>query len=78
VYYRLKCPELLLWLAEASYVDIKMIAIAESVARLIIDIGNEDKSKYRTKASEAIKKIIPWDEIEFRINLHMKYSKEGQ
>ena len=54
----LKCPELLLWIAEAAGCDIRE---AKMEAEKLCEKGE------RLLACNAIKKIIPWEEIEKHI-----------
>ncbi|URZ16710.1 hypothetical protein CLFE_027570 [Clostridium felsineum DSM 794] len=66
--YRVICPELLLWMAEAAGVDSKIVAEAEQSARVIIDNGANGYA--RNKAGREIKKnIIKWEMIEKQILL---------
>lgn len=66
--YRVICPELLLWMAEAAGVDSKIVAEAEQSARVIIDNGTNGYA--RNKAGREIKKnIIKWEMIEKQILL---------
>ena len=58
---KLKCPELLLWMAEAAGMDKKTIDKAEKEAREIIDEG---KKYARVKAAFKIFEIIKWEELE--------------
>ncbi|KHD36593.1 hypothetical protein NL50_08690 [Clostridium acetobutylicum] len=68
-YRKLKCPELLLWIAEAVGIDTEIVNEAERKAREIIDSGTS--GRLRNKAgNEITQKIITWeiikDEIENR------------
>lgn len=66
--YRVVCPELLLWMAEAAGVDSKIVAEAEQSARSIIDNGTDGYA--RNKAGREIKNnIIKWEMIEKQILL---------
>lgn len=66
--YRVICPELLLWMAEAAGIDSKIVAEAEQSARVIIDNGTNGYA--RNKAAREIKKnIIKWEMIEKQILL---------
>lgn len=66
--YRVICPELLLWMAEAAGVDSKIVEQAEQSARVIIDNGTNGYA--RNKAGREIKKnIIKWEMIEKQILL---------
>lgn len=66
-YNRLKCPELLLWIAEAAGIDSKIVNKAETKARDIIDNGNGGYSR-NTAGIKIAKEIIPWEIIEEKIN----------
>lgn len=57
-YNRFRCPELLLWMAEAAGCDIKEAAI---VAEQWCEKGD------RLKAVKAIRELIPWTDIEKQI-----------
>lgn len=61
-YKRLKCPELLLWIAEAAGIDSDIVNEAARKAREIIDNGTNGHS--RNEAGNKIKMMIPWDMIE--------------
>ncbi|WP_313070245.1 hypothetical protein [Lacrimispora sp.] len=62
-YKRLKCPELLLWIAEAVGIDSEIVYDAARKAREIIDIGTN--GHLRNKAgNEIASKMIPWNMIE--------------
>lgn len=62
-YKKLKCPELLLWIAEAVGIDSEVINKASRRSREIIDSGTNGRS--RNKAGiEIANKIIPWNIIE--------------
>lgn len=62
-YKMLKCPELLLWIAEAVGIDSDIVNEAASQAREIIDNGVNGYS--RNEAGRKIaKELIPWDMIE--------------
>lgn len=61
-YNNLKCPELLLWIAEAAGVDSEIIAEAARKASETIDKGTNGYS--RIAACGEIKKIIRWSLIE--------------
>jgi len=62
IYSMLKCPELLLWIAEASGVDSETVKKASEKAKEII---NQDKqnNRLRNKAGREILKLIPWATI---------------
>ena len=62
VYKRLKCPELLLWIAEASGVDCLKVKEAANRAKEIIDSGSDGRA--RNKAGQEIVRIISWRTIE--------------
>lgn len=64
-YGRIKCPELLLWLAEAADVDRETIRKAGEEA---VDIITKEERWARNKAGKAIRDIIPWDMIEKQIS----------
>ena len=59
---RLKCPELLLWMAEAAGIDKETIDKAEKEARDIIDKGKNGYA--RVNAAYKIVEIIKWEELE--------------
>lgn len=62
-YKKLKCPELLLWIAEAVGIDSEIVNEASKKAKEIIDIGTNGRS--RNKAGiEIANKMIPWNMIE--------------
>lgn len=62
-YKRLKCPELLLWIAEAVGIDSETVKEAARKAREIIDISTN--GHLRNKAGIEIRnKMIPWNMIE--------------
>lgn len=64
-YKKLKCPELLLWIAEAIGIDSEIVNEAARKAREIIDIGTNGHS--RNKAGiEIANRIIPWNMIEYK------------
>lgn len=64
-YKKLKCPELLLWIAEAVGIDSEIVNEAARKAREIIDIGTNGHS--RNKAGiEIANRIIPWNMIEYK------------
>lgn len=62
--YRIVCPELLLWMAEASEIDPEIIMQAEQKARATIDKQNGYTRNY---AGREIKNIITWKMIENQI-----------
>ena len=64
-YRYLKCPELLLWMAEAAGVEEKTVQKAAAEAKRIID-GNETVF-VRNTAGGRIKELIPWEMIEEKI-----------
>lgn len=64
-YGYLRCPELLLWIAEVCGVDDRTLKDASKEARLIIDAQGNGRA--RGKAASAIRAIIPWSEIEAKI-----------
>ena len=68
--YRLLCPELLLWMAEAAGINKKLIMEAEQEAKKIIDNGRLENNEgiARNKAGVAIRKIITWDILKKAIN----------
>lgn len=59
-YANLKCPELILWIAEAVGVDNKKIFASSNKAKELINAGG---SRSRVLAASAIKNIITWEEI---------------
>ncbi|HEX8932211.1 MAG TPA: hypothetical protein VF810_03595, partial [Patescibacteria group bacterium] len=62
-YKKLKCPELLLWIAEAVGIDSEIVNEAARKAREIIDI--DTNGQLRNKAGiEIANKMIPWYMIE--------------
>jgi hypothetical protein len=69
-YHRLKCPELLLWMAEAAGVDKSTIQTAEQQARRLIDSG---VPQARNRAGELILKRIPWNVIELAMQADTKH-----
>lgn len=64
-YRDLKCPELLLWIAEAASVNLELVEDAAKKAKEIIDSG--DSGYLRNTAGYKIKTIITWEMIEERI-----------
>ncbi len=69
-YNRLKCPELLLWIADAAGIDSEIVSKAASKAREIIDSGSNGRS--RNKAGYEIRKeIITWRMIEKKIKTEL-------
>lgn len=64
-YRNLKCPELLLWIAEAAGIESKLVCEATTEAKKIIDRGVNGYS--RITAASKIKTIITWDMLEERI-----------
>lgn len=64
-YRDLKCPELLLWIAEAAGVNLELVEDAAKKAKEIIDSG--DSGYLRNTAGYKIKTIITWEMIEERI-----------
>jgi len=66
-YKRLRCPELLLWIAEAVGIDSKTVNNAATQARVIIDNGANGMS--RNDAGQRIKEIVSWKMIEEKINI---------
>lgn len=63
VYGGLKCPELLLWIAEASGVDSSKVEEASKFAKEIIDTGTDGRTRNKAGA-EMKKEIISWEVIE--------------
>lgn len=59
VYYRLKCPELLLWICEASGVDVRM---AKKEMEQFLTNGNDRVN--RKNAYMKIREVIPWKILE--------------
>jgi len=58
---RLRCPELLLWMAEAAGCDIEE-------AKKAAEEKCETNERYRrAAASKKIREVIPWSDIEVRI-----------
>lgn len=62
-YKKLKCPELLLWIAEAAGIESEKINEAAKVARDIIDYGTNGRAR-NTAGIKIVKEIIPWNMIE--------------
>ncbi|MDD6572030.1 MAG: hypothetical protein PUF12_06575 [Thermoflexaceae bacterium] len=60
-----RCPELVLWMAEAAGIDKKIIIKAEEGARQIIDEGVNGRA--RNAAARYIKELIVWDVLEEKI-----------
>lgn len=61
IYGRIKCPELLLWIAEASGIESEIVEDASKEAKNIIDRNNKNA---RNSAGDTIRKKIPWERIE--------------
>ncbi len=61
-YNSLKCPELLLWIAEASGVGEEVLRDASDQAKTIIDSGTD--GRLRNKAGARIRQSIPWSMLE--------------
>lgn len=64
IYNQIKCPELLLWIAEACNVEKKIIKTASIEAKKIIE---RNEKQARNKAGIKIRKQIPWEMIEAKI-----------
>lgn len=62
VYSKLRCPELILWLCEASGVDSITLMEASACAKEIIDNGSDNRA--RNVAGCKIRAMIPWEKIE--------------
>lgn len=62
VYGSLKCPELLLWIAEASGVDDKLVEETAQKAKQIIEAGIDGRA--RNSAGNAIRNSITWEKIQ--------------
>lgn len=60
IYNSLKCPELLLWLAEASGVDRKLVIKASQLAKKKMDEDITDKRK-RNAAGKIIRDVITFE-----------------
>lgn len=60
--WRIMCPELLLWIAEASNVDSEIIKKAADKAKRIID--NSQDGYARNKAAYVIRNEISWNMLE--------------
>lgn len=60
IYRRIVCPELLLWIAEACGINVKLVKKASRKAQKIIAKDNSA----RNNAGIEIRKIIPWTVIE--------------
>lgn len=61
IYRKIRCPELLLWIAEAVGVDSEKVENAALDAKIIID---KEEKLARNKAAQNIKDAIPWKMIE--------------
>lgn len=61
-YNKLVCPELLLWIAEASGIDREIVKDAANMAKEMIDTGENGYA--RNKAGVAIRRKIPWEMLE--------------
>ena len=66
-YNSLKCPELLLWIAETCGVEQNKLEKASVSARKTIDESGNGHA--RITAASKIRGIIPWAEIEAKIQL---------
>jgi len=64
-YNRLFCPELLLWIADAAGIEPKIVTEASDEAKRIIDNGAN--GRVRVTAGAAIRRIVPWEMIEKKI-----------
>lgn len=64
IYNQIKCPELLLWIAEACNVEKDKIRTASKEAKRIIE---KNENRARNKAGIEIRKQIPWEMIEAKI-----------
>lgn len=63
IYNRLKCPELLLWIAEAVGIEKEIVKEAAKEAAKIIDAGSNGRA--RNRAGDLIrKKYFTWETIE--------------
>ena len=62
VYRRIKCPELLLWIAEATGVSQNEICVAAEKAKRIID--REDSRVARNLAGFELRNKITWEKLE--------------
>jgi len=60
-----KCPELILWIAEAAGIDKKVIIEAKKNARIIIDEGVDGRA--RNVAGKCIIDTIGWNAFEEKI-----------
>lgn len=69
-YNRLKCPELLLWIAEAVGIGSELVNQAAKKAEEIIDLGTNGFSRNKA-GTEIAKKIIPWNKIKEQINSNL-------
>ena len=65
-YSRIKCPELLLWMAEAAGVDKERVMEAKNAAINVMKEKRKAGSTWRcrTTAGSKIREIIPWEMIE--------------
>ena len=62
VYNRIKNPELLLWIAEASGVNSDKVEKLSIIAKQIID--NDSGKNLRNAAGNKIRGELPWNELE--------------
>ena len=61
-YARLRCPELLIWIAEACGINKRKISLAAEKARATID--NKGNGRARCCAAREIREIVSWYDIE--------------
>ena len=73
IYGHLQCPELLLWIAEATGIAECRVCIAAVMAKHVID---SQGSRARNQAGARIKEIIPWNIIENEIKAARKDDKK--
>lgn len=67
IYNRIRCPELLLWLAEAAGIKPEKVQKCAAAAKEIINASAGSRS--RNTAGNKIREMIPWEDIEAAINL---------
>lgn len=67
MYNRIRCPELLLWLAEAAGLSPEKVRECADAAQEIIKTSAGSRS--RNAAGNKIREMIPWEEIEEAIDL---------
>ena len=63
----IRCPELLLWLAEAAGIKPEKVQKCAAAAKEIINASADSRS--RNTAGNKIREMIPWEDIEAAINL---------